>query len=66
MITLDYEEAETPFLQNNFATRSESVTPFLVRFWQGSISFDPTVDVWIDVNQMQDKYHDGGILQRCR
>ena len=55
MITLDYTELETPWLQQGFATRSESVTPFLVRFWQGNISFEPTVDVWIDVNQMDSK-----------
>lgn len=53
MITLDYTETEQPWLQQGFATRSESVTPFLVRFWQGNISFEPTVDVWIDVNQME-------------
>jgi len=53
MITLDYEEVEEPWLQQGFATRSESVTPFLVRFWQGNISFDPTVDTWIDVTQME-------------
>ena len=52
MITLDYAETEEPWLQQGFATRSESVTPFLVRFGQGKISFEPTVDVWIDVNQM--------------
>ena len=53
MVTLDYTETEEPWLQQGFATRSESVTPFLVRFWQGNISFEPTVDVWIDVNQME-------------
>ncbi len=52
MITLDYNETEEPWLQQGFATRSESVTPFLVRFWQGNISFEPTVDTWVDVNQM--------------
>ena len=51
MITLDF--SETSWLRQPFATRSESVTPFLVRFWQGSISFEPSVDVWIDVNQME-------------
>ena len=51
MITLDF--AETSWLRQPFATRSESVTPFLVRFWQGNISFEPSVDVWIDVNRME-------------
>ena len=51
MITLDYSEQS--WLRQPFATRSESVTPFLVQFWEGTISFDPTVDVWIDVNRME-------------
>ena len=51
MITLDF--TETSWLRQPFATRSESVTPFLVRFWEGSIRFQPSVDVWIDVNRME-------------
>ena len=50
-VTLDY--SETSWLRQPFATRSESVTPFLVRFWNGSLFFEPTVDVWIDVNRME-------------
>jgi hypothetical protein len=51
MVTLDYTEQS--WLRQPFATRSESVTPFLVQFWEGVITFDPTVDVWIDVNRME-------------
>ena len=51
MVTLDYTEQS--WLRQPFATRSESVTPFLVQFWEGTITFDPTVDVWIDVNRME-------------
>ena len=51
VVTLDYDEVE--WLNQPFATRSESVTPFLVTFYQGSIALDPTVDVWIDVNRME-------------
>ena len=50
-VTLDY--TETPWLNQPFATRSESVTPFLIRFWEGSIELSPSVDVWIDVNRME-------------
>jgi hypothetical protein len=32
LITLDYTEVE--WLKQNFATRTESITPFLVSFWQ--------------------------------
>ena len=49
MITLDYNEVS--WLDQLFGTRTESVTPFFVRFWQGRVGFRPTVDVWIDVNQ---------------
>ena len=51
MITLDYNE--TSWLRQPFATRVESVTPFLVKFWEGSLRFEPDVDVWIDVNRME-------------
>ena len=51
MVTLDYSEQS--WLRQPFATRSESVTPFLVQFWEGTISFDPSVDVWIEVNRME-------------
>ena len=50
VICLDYDDAE--WLTQPFATRSESVTPFLVRFWQGTLSLNPTADVWIDPNQL--------------
>ena len=51
MITLDYNE--TSWLRQPFYTRVESVTPFLVKFWEGSLRFEPDVDVWIDVNRME-------------
>ena len=51
MVTLDYNE--TSWLRQPFATRVESVTPFLVKFWEGSLRFEPDVDVWIDVNRME-------------
>ena len=40
-------------MRQPFATRVESVTPFLVKFWEGSLKFEPDVDVWIDVNRME-------------
>ena len=47
---LDYDEVS--WYNQQFATRSESVTPFLVRYWEGSIALTPTADVWIQVTQM--------------
>ena len=62
MITLDY--TETSWLRQPFATRVESVTPFLVKFWEGSLRFEPDVDVWIDVNRMElrDVLQEGSFL----
>ena len=62
MITLDYNE--TSWLRQPFATRVESVTPFLVKFWEGSLKFEPDVDVWIDVNRMElrDVLQEGSFL----
>jgi hypothetical protein len=46
IITLDYAEVE--WLKQPFATRSESVTPFLISFWQGTLELTPTTDTWVD------------------
>jgi len=51
VITLDYNQV--PWLSQPFSTRIENVTPFLVTYYQGSVSLEPTVDVWIDTNRME-------------
>ena len=51
VVCLDYDEVE--WLTQPFATRSESVTPFLVRFWQGTLALNPTADVWINTTLQQ-------------
>ena len=50
-VTLDYSEVS--WLEQPFATRSESVTPFLVMFYQGSIKMVPTADQWIEVSRLE-------------
>ena len=45
-ITLDYSEVE--WLKQSFGTRTESVTPFMIPFWQGSIELTPAGDNWVD------------------
>jgi len=45
-LTLGYSEVE--WLKQSFGTRTESVTPFLVPFWQGSIELTPAGDTWTD------------------
>ena len=52
-ITLDYGEVE--WLKQNFATRSESVTPFLISFWQGTMELTPSSDTWVDTARLEAK-----------
>ena len=53
IVTLDYAEIE--WLKQSFATRSESVTPFLISFWQGTLELTPASDTWVDVVRMEAK-----------
>ena len=53
IVTLDY--AEVPWLTQSFATRTESVTPFLVSFWQGALELTPATDTWIDTARLEAK-----------
>ena len=52
-ITLDYTEVE--WLKQTFATRTESVTPFLISFWEGSMELSPATDTWIDTVRLEAK-----------
>ena len=56
VITLDYAEVE--WLKQSFATRTESVTPFLISFWKGSMELTPASDTWIDTARMKAKVID--------
>ena len=53
VITLDYTEVE--WLKQNFATRTESITPFLVSFWQASVELSPSSDTWVDTARVEAK-----------
>ena len=53
IITLNYSEVE--WLKQTFATRTESVTPFLVSFWQGSMELTPATDTWVDTVRLEAK-----------
>ena len=57
VLTLDYEETE--YLTQPFGTRSESVTPFILNFWQGSLDLIPASDTWVDTVRLEPK-----IIQR--
>jgi hypothetical protein len=46
LITLDYDEVV--FHEQQFATKTESVTAFLVRYWSGLLNLNPPLDTWVD------------------
>jgi hypothetical protein len=51
VITLDYDEVE--YLNQPFGTRSESVTPFLLNFWQANLSLTPSSDTWVNTVRLE-------------
>lgn len=53
IVTLDYSETE--WLNQPYATKSESVTPFILNFWEGTIALTPSSDVWVDQKRLDAK-----------
>ncbi len=53
VVTLAYTETE--WLSQQFATRTESVTPFLVSFWQSTVKLSPSSDTWTDTARLEAK-----------
>jgi hypothetical protein len=53
IITLNYSEVE--WLKQNFATRTENVTPFVISFWQATLELTPSSDSWIDTVRLDPK-----------
>jgi len=53
VVTLDYADVE--YIKQSFATRSESVTPFLISFWQGTLELTPSSDTWVDTTRLEAK-----------
>ncbi len=53
IVTLDYSEVE--YIKQSFATRTESVTPFLISFWQGTLELTPASDTWVDTVRLDAK-----------
>lgn len=46
LVTLDY--SEVVYYDQPYATKTESVTPFLVRYWEGFVTLTPPIDSWIE------------------
>ena len=53
IVTLDYAEVE--YIKQAFATRTESVTPFLISFWNGTMELTPATDNWVDTSRLDAK-----------
>ena len=53
IVTLDYSEVE--YIKQSFGTRTESVTPFLISFWQGTMELSPASDTWVDTVRLEAK-----------
>ena len=53
IVTLDYTEVE--WLKQTFATRTESVTPYIVSFWEASLELTPPSDTWVDTVLLEPK-----------
>ena len=51
IITLDYDEVQ--YLRQPFGTRSESVTPFMINFWKGTVKLSPDNDTWVNTVKVE-------------
>ena len=51
MITLDYSETE--YLKQVFGSRTESITPFIVAYWNGIVELTPESDTWINTRRLE-------------
>jgi len=51
IVSLSYNEVE--YLQQVQATRTESVTPFIISFWGGRIDLTPASDNWVDTERLE-------------
>jgi len=50
IVTLDY--SEVVWLQQQYATRTENVTPFVITFWQGVLELSPSSDTWVSTQRL--------------
>ena len=56
VLSLDYDTV--PFVHQPFATRTESVTPFLINYYGGVMNLTPASDVWLDQVTIEAKKED--------
>jgi len=53
IVTLNYTEVE--WLKQTFATRTESITPYIISFWQATLELTPPSDTWLDTVRLEPK-----------
>jgi hypothetical protein len=53
IVTLDYTEVE--WLNQPFATRTESITPYIISFWQATLELTPPSDTWVNTVTLEPK-----------
>ena len=46
LITLNYDEVL--YFEQPYATKTESITPFLVTYWAGVVQLNPPIDSWVE------------------
>ena len=51
---------ETPYINQNFASKSIRLNPFSVVIYEGLVTLSPSSDEWRDVDRRQDKIVQGG------
>ena len=51
IVTLDYDDEV--YFRQPYATRTESVTPFVVREWVGRMRLEPDTDIWVETNRLE-------------
>ena len=56
VLSLDYDHVV--YTKQPFATRTESVTPFLINYYGGSILLTPSSDIWMDQVILEAKNED--------
>ena len=56
VLTLDYEDRV--FISQQFATRVENVTPYLVSYYGGKIDLLPDTDIWLDEVVLEARHED--------
>ena len=56
LITLNYNEVK--YFEQPYATKTESITPFLVKYWQGSITLNPPIDSWVEEKEVRTSTYD--------